>query len=107
MPALLAVTTIAAPACTEKPTTSSSDSDSTASTGANTGPTTGNTGTTGGLPDCASLPDAPTCEAETGCFWFADVNQCVVDCTKLTDETTCVGQPFCSWFDEMCSLVLA
>ncbi|MBK7823724.1 hypothetical protein [Nannocystis sp.] len=123
VPALLAVTTIAAPACTEKPTTSSSDSssgaqtgtDSTPTTGPTTGPTTtgntGNTGTdgltTGALPDCAPLPDMATCEAETGCFWFEDLGECIVDCTKLTDEATCVGQPFCSWFDEMCSLVLA
>lgn len=122
MPALLAVITVAAPACTDKPTTPSTESgtsdptstdstDSSDGTATATPTSTGSSGTdtgstTGGVPTCAPLP-RPACEAEKGCYWFPDLGECIVDCAMIKDQATCQMQEYCSWFDGTCDVVIA
>jgi hypothetical protein len=94
-----------------QPVTSSTAEPTTSSTGTTTAPTsTGVTTTgatdTGGVPECSMYGAEAPCTAEPGCFWFAELGQCIVDCPQIKDQVTCEMQDFCEWFENQCSLLL-
>lgn len=115
VPAFLAVTTVGAPGCADKPTTTTTTD---SSTGTETTPTTSptttesaatTTGTTTGEPvECSTLADQAACMTESTCYWFPPVSQCIFDCEQIKSQAACNMQDFCSWYDdEGCRLVLA
>jgi len=118
VPAVLAVSVLGACGDDKTPTTSdatqpatSSTAEPITSTGTTTAPTsTGVTTTgatdTGGVPECSMYGAEAPCMAEPGCFWFAELGQCIVDCPQIKDQVTCEMQDYCEWFENQCSLLL-
>jgi hypothetical protein len=117
VPAFLAISSVAAPACgdgneptTEPPTTepaTGTDATTGATTGATTDdPTTGMTTETGDPPMCERFADQAACEAEEACAWTPEVGGCIVDCSLIPDEPTCQAQDYCLWIGDKCELVL-
>lgn len=121
MPAVLAVTVVAATACGDnnpsttsdptQPATSSSTAEPTSSgttvaTVTTMVPTSTGTTDTGDVPDCSMYGSEAPCVAVAGCFWYAEIGQCVSDCEMIKDEATCKMQDYCEWFNEQCTLLL-
>lgn len=117
VPAVLAVSVVAA--CGDSKPSTTSDATSTAASSSTAEPTTPTSGTTmattptstgatdtGGLPDCSMFGGEAACEAEMLCFWYAEIGQCVVDCPQIKDEATCNTQGYCEWFNNQCELLL-
>ena len=61
---------------------------------------------TGDVPDCKMYGTEAPCVAVSGCFWYAEIGQCVSDCELIKDEATCKLQDYCEWFNEQCTLLL-
>ncbi len=116
VPAVLAVTVVAATACGDSKPSTSSDPTETASSGtaeptsgstvATMVPTSTGTTDTGDVPDCKMYGTEAPCAAVSGCFWYAEIGQCVSDCELIKDEATCKMQDYCEWFNEQCTLLL-
>ncbi len=105
VPTLLAVTIVAAPACTGDDKTTETEAPTGSTAGDTDGPTTSGTDTadtTGGL-DCADIgADMTTCQATTGCAWDPVLMSCVVDCYMLFEKVTCEATNYCEWYGESC-----
>lgn len=117
VPAVLAVTVVAATACGDSKPSTTSDPTETASSGtaepttsgstvATMVPTSTGTTDTGDVPDCKMYGTEAPCAAVSGCFWYAEIGQCVSDCELIKDEATCKLQDYCEWFNEQCTLLL-